>query len=119
MMLDQKISNVNVVSNHCCVLLFQLEPYMSAENNLVVAVSCQEESKHLMTITRLKVDVKLSESGARAGLVFLSSEDLASTKHKEEMDKFNSWTREDYDSMDRKEGDDRNPVAFFNVDKDK
>jgi len=82
-------------------------------------VSCKEESEHLMTITRFKVNVKTSDSGAKAGLVFLCSEDLASSEHKEEMDKFNSWTFEDYNSMDRQEGNDRSPVAFFTVDKDR
>ncbi len=100
------------------------EPYTSAEGNLVVAVSCREESDHFLSLTRLKVNAKSAidgGSGAKAGLVFLSADDLAGAKFKEEMSKYDSWTEEDYTAMKRVEGEgaDRLPIAYFEVDQDR
>ena len=86
-----------------------------------MTVSCKEESDHLMCVSRLKIAVGSSSTGAKVGLLFLSSEDLADPKYKEEMEKFDSWTLEDYQAVDRNgdEASERTPIALFEVDKER
>lgn len=87
----------------CPSLSSLIDSYISAEDNRIVTVCAKEESGHLMTITKMRIDVQ-SVEGAKEGLVFLSSEDLSDEKHAEKMKEFNSWTLADYKKIDRTMG---------------
>ena len=81
--------------------VLSIDHYVSAEDHQIVTVCAKEESGDLMSITKMKIDVQCSSYGAKAGLLFLSSQDLTQEKHTEKMREYDNWTLEDYKKINR------------------
>ncbi len=101
-----------------------------------MTVTAEEENKHLISVTKVKVKVQTGEQGPKAGLVFLSTSDVTSEAFSEQLKAFDEWTREDYIKLDQKrcvpshspyyykriysrEENDLLPIAYFELDKER
>lgn len=76
-----------------------LDPYISETGKKVVTVVITEDSKHIMKLTRLAVKVPAGDFGARAGLVFLTTEDPTSEELTKRLEQYDAWTSEDYNKF--------------------
>lgn len=69
---------------------------MSETEKKVVTVVATEDSKQMMCLNRLVVKVPAGDTGARAGLVFVTNKDPTSEELSKQLEQYDSWTAKDY-----------------------
>ena len=86
------------IDNHFKHILssLSLDPYVSETEKKVVTVVATEDSKQMMCLNRLVVKVPAGDTGARAGLVFITNKDPTSEELSKQLEQYDSWTAEDY-----------------------
>jgi hypothetical protein len=58
-----------------------------------------EESKQIMKLTRVRVKVPAGDSGARAGLLFITNQDPTGEELTKKLEQYDGWTAEDYNKF--------------------
>ena len=75
---------------------FSPDPYISELGKEVITLVVTEESKQIMKLTRVHMKVPAGDNGARAGLLFITSQDPTSEELTKKLEQYDGWTAEDY-----------------------
>lgn len=65
----------------------------------MVTLVATEESKQLMKLMRIHVRVPAGDNGARAGLLFITNQELSSEELTKKLEQYDGWTAEDYNKF--------------------
>ncbi len=75
------------------------DPYISESGKEVVTLVVTEESKQIMKLTRVHTKVPAGDSGARAGLLFITTKDPTSEEFTKKLECYDGWTAKDYNKF--------------------
>lgn len=65
----------------------------------MVTLVAMDESKQVMKLSRVLVTVPAGDSGARAGLLFVTNQDTTGEELTKKLERYDGWTAEDYNKF--------------------